>query len=59
MCVSLDTLHAGLLRQVCMRKTVDEPRRGFVDGLEWGWNPHILRFYIFYSVLSGCLLTMR
>jgi len=33
MCVSLDTLHAGLLRQVCMRKTVDEPRRGFVDGL--------------------------
>ena len=33
MCVSLDTLHAGLLRQACMRKTVDEPRRGFVDGL--------------------------
>jgi len=36
MCVSLDTFHAGLLRQACMQKTVDEPRRGFVDGLKGG-----------------------
>jgi len=28
MCVSLDTLHAGLLRQACMRKIVDKPLRG-------------------------------
>jgi len=34
MCVSLDTLHAGLLRQAYMRKNRRRTPEGVVDGLQ-------------------------